>query len=128
MITPVAALLRRARDYRGITQSELAKLSGIPQSVISAYETGRREPTASSLVALTDALDHELEAHPRRRHLRIAPPAWEVERRGRVDIAKNGAMFPQLLRLTDAIPHRRRGDLRYPHLRRDTTESADAHG
>lgn len=40
-----AEVLRRVRQESGLTQSALAQLAGIPQSVISEYENGRREPS-----------------------------------------------------------------------------------
>ena len=37
-----STLLRRARQDAGLTQSALSERSGVSQSVISAYEKGRR--------------------------------------------------------------------------------------
>jgi transcriptional regulator with XRE-family HTH domain len=52
-VTTVAArLLRQARDHAGLTQAELARRSGTSQSAISAYEAGRKDPTASTLARL----------------------------------------------------------------------------
>lgn len=51
-----AQLLRDARQRSGLSQAELARRAGVAQSVISAYESGRREPalrTLSRLVAAT---------------------------------------------------------------------------
>jgi predicted nucleotidyltransferase/DNA-binding XRE family transcriptional regulator len=50
-----AALLRRARLAAGLTQTELARRAGVTQSVISAYESGRREPALSTLARLVEA-------------------------------------------------------------------------
>jgi hypothetical protein len=38
-----------------LTQAELAARAGITQSVVSAYEAGRREPALSTLARLVDA-------------------------------------------------------------------------
>jgi uncharacterized protein len=38
-----------------MTQAELAQRAGVTQSVISAYEAGRREPALSTLTRLIDA-------------------------------------------------------------------------
>lgn len=49
-------MLRDARQQAGLSQNELARRAGVAQSVISAYESGRREPalgTLSRLVAAT---------------------------------------------------------------------------
>ncbi|MDA8071475.1 MAG: helix-turn-helix transcriptional regulator [Actinomycetota bacterium] len=45
-------MLRAARALSGLSQSELARRSGVPQPVISAYERGRRQPTLASLYKL----------------------------------------------------------------------------
>ena len=52
----VAQRLRRARRKRGLSQKGLAKLSGLSQTAISAYERGAMEPTVSNLLALARAL------------------------------------------------------------------------
>jgi predicted nucleotidyltransferase/DNA-binding XRE family transcriptional regulator len=69
-----ARLLRSARRTAGLTQVELAARAGVAQSVISAYEAGRRQPGWSTLVALVEATGMELRVQvlpaPRRlRHL-----------------------------------------------------------
>lgn len=55
-----ARLLRRARELAGLTQDELASRAGVSQSVISAYETGRREPGMRMLRRLIEASGQEL--------------------------------------------------------------------
>ena len=50
-----SSLLRKARRAAGLTQTELARRAGVTQSVISAYESGRREPALSTLVRLVEA-------------------------------------------------------------------------
>lgn len=57
-----AALIREARTSRGLTQSEFAQRAGITQSVVSAYETGRREPSFATLRRLVAATGCTLEA------------------------------------------------------------------
>lgn len=61
--TVAAGLLRQARDRANITQGELATLAGVTQQVISAYETGRREPTLPTLMRLLGAAGFELRMH-----------------------------------------------------------------
>lgn len=58
--TPAATIIKRARQIAGITQAELARRSGIAAPTISAYETGRRDPTVTSLLRLLDAAGLDL--------------------------------------------------------------------
>lgn len=50
------ATLADRRQRAGLTQSELARRTGIAQPNIAAYETGRRKPTAATLARLEAAL------------------------------------------------------------------------
>src|SRR6266700_4000128 len=52
--------LRRARVGAGLSQAELAFRAGIAQSVISAYEAGRRQPSLPTLARLIDAAGCDL--------------------------------------------------------------------
>jgi transcriptional regulator with XRE-family HTH domain len=45
-----------ARKQIGLTQDELAKLSGIPNTSICKFETGEREPSLSSFKKIVLAL------------------------------------------------------------------------
>lgn len=47
-----AGRLRRLRTHAGMTQAEVAFLSGITQGALSNYENARREVPVSVLVAL----------------------------------------------------------------------------
>lgn len=49
--------LRAARDYRGLTQGELAERTGLQPSAISHFETGVRKPSFDNLRLLADKLD-----------------------------------------------------------------------
>jgi predicted nucleotidyltransferase/DNA-binding XRE family transcriptional regulator len=62
-----AALLREARRRAGLTQVELAQRAGVAQSVISAYESGRRQPALPTLTALVAAAGLDLAVTLRRR-------------------------------------------------------------
>ncbi len=48
-------MIKTARERTGLTQSALANRSGIRQSVISEYESGRREPSVAALDRLLGA-------------------------------------------------------------------------
>ncbi|NYD70618.1 helix-turn-helix domain-containing protein [Herbiconiux flava] len=60
-MTPAAELLRSARVTSGLTQRELGERAGVTQSVISAYESGRREPSLTTLSKLVGATGLRLE-------------------------------------------------------------------
>lgn len=49
--------LRRAREYRGLNQAELAKKAGMQPSAVSHFETGTRKPSFDNLRILADTLD-----------------------------------------------------------------------
>lgn len=49
--------LRTAREYRGLSQSELAKRAELQPSAISHFETGARKPSFDNLRLLADTLD-----------------------------------------------------------------------
>lgn len=52
-------LVARARALAGMTQQDLADAAGLTQSVVSAYETGRRQPTLPTLCRLLAATGFE---------------------------------------------------------------------
>ena len=61
-----ADLLRQARKRAGLSQVELSCRAGVPQSVISMYESGARQPSVPALSRLVAATGHELELRVRR--------------------------------------------------------------
>ena len=48
--------LKAARELRGLSQTDLAKLTGLQPSAISHFETGKRAPSFDNLKRLADAL------------------------------------------------------------------------
>jgi uncharacterized protein len=67
-------IVRLARRKAGLTQVELAMRAGVTQSVISAYESGRRQPTLPTLESLVEAAGFDLtidlqQSQDRRRRL-----------------------------------------------------------
>ena len=78
-----AVLLRSARLRAGLTQVELALRAGVTQSVISAYESGRREPSLPMLSALVEATGFELDMRLRRAPRRLDALRGPVGRRVR---------------------------------------------
>lgn len=53
-------LIRRARMSAQMSQTDVARRALVAQSVISAYESGRREPSVSTLERLVLATGHRL--------------------------------------------------------------------
>lgn len=53
-------ILREARTSARLSQTDLARRAGVAQSVISAYEHGRREPSLSTLERLVASTGHRL--------------------------------------------------------------------
>lgn len=49
--------LRSAREYRGLTQGELATRSGLQPSAVSHFETSTRKPSFDNLHLLAETLD-----------------------------------------------------------------------
>jgi predicted nucleotidyltransferase/DNA-binding XRE family transcriptional regulator len=55
-----AGLLREARLRANLSQTELARRAGVAQSVISAYESGHREPSLATLTRMVKATGHTI--------------------------------------------------------------------
>lgn len=53
--------LKELRKEKGLSQMELAKLTGLSQSSIGRWELGRTEPTASDLIKLEDFFGESVE-------------------------------------------------------------------
>lgn len=49
--------LRAARELRQFSQSDLAKLAGMPPSSVAHFETGSRKPSFDTLRRLANALE-----------------------------------------------------------------------
>jgi uncharacterized protein len=77
------ALLREARTEAGLTQAEVARRAGVTQSVISAYESGDREPSLPTLVRLVEATGGELDVQVRPARSKLRRLTGPVGRRVR---------------------------------------------
>ncbi|MGH3873294.1 MAG: helix-turn-helix domain-containing protein [Pseudonocardiaceae bacterium] len=53
-------MIRAARRRARLSQNDLARRAGVAQSVISAYESDRREPGLRTLAKLIEATGHQL--------------------------------------------------------------------
>jgi transcriptional regulator with XRE-family HTH domain len=94
-------LIGEIRRRSGLRQAELARRAGLPRSVVSAYEHGRRQPGVDALARMATAAGLEL-------RLGAAAP---------VDPVRAGRILSQVLDLAESLPARRRGRLEYPSLR-----------
>ncbi len=100
-------MLRRARTGAGLSQAELAARAGVTQSVISAYESGHRQPALPTLAALIEAAGYDLVAdvRPHRRRLSklSGPVGQRVRRRRQVLIATAAAHGVTNLRVFGSV-------------------------
>jgi transcriptional regulator with XRE-family HTH domain len=106
MADPVAALtanlannLRYLRQRRTLTQSQLARLCGVPRSTVANIETGESNPTLSVLARLAGALQLSLE------ELLSAPRgACELYPRGALPVLRRGRRGTALVQ--KLLPHK----------------------
>jgi uncharacterized protein len=83
------ALLRQARKRASLSQVDLASRAGVTQSVISAYESGQRQPSLPALTRLIGAAGFELTLglhRPPGRLRRLSGPVGRRVRRHRKDL------------------------------------------
>lgn len=101
------AVLRDARRRAGLTQKELARRAGVAQSVISAYESGRRQPALPTLMALVRAagLDLALTVRrpPDRTRVLTGPVGRIVRQRRRELVTAAGAHGATNLRVFGSV-------------------------
>ncbi len=62
VVPPVGARIRRARTARGMSLRALAREIGVSASLISQIETGKSQPSVSTLYAITTALSIPVES------------------------------------------------------------------
>jgi transcriptional regulator with XRE-family HTH domain len=95
------AVIRRAREEAGLSQSELAQRAGTSQAAISVYESGRKKPSVETLSRILTAAGARLAVEP--------APAERPK--------QNGRRLLDVLALAEALPSRHERVLRYPPLR-----------
>ena len=89
--------IRDARRRAGLTQADLARRSGTSQAALSAYETGRKDPSVATLSRILGAAGARLAVRP-------GP------------FARNGDTLAQVIELAEALPTRHEPALRFPRL------------
>ncbi|MEU5698724.1 helix-turn-helix domain-containing protein [Streptomyces aurantiacus] len=62
VVPPVGARIRRARTARGMSLRALAREIGVSASLVSQIETGKSQPSVSTLYAITTALSIPVES------------------------------------------------------------------
>jgi transcriptional regulator with XRE-family HTH domain len=92
-----ASLIKSVRRRAGLTQAELARLAGTSQSVVSAYEHGRRDPGFETLRRLVEAGGQRLRLDASPTQPDLPPPA---------DAREHARRLLDVLSLADAIPAR----------------------
>ena len=100
--------IRAARERAGLTQAALAARAGTSQATISAYESGRKQPSVQTLSRLLAAAGTRLTVAPAERAV-IQPSREQLDRAGRALV--------DVLGLAAALPTRHEPELRYPPLR-----------
>jgi transcriptional regulator with XRE-family HTH domain len=94
-------LIRQIRHESGLRQIELARRSGIPSSVLSAYEHGHRQPAVAALARIAAAAGLQV---------RVGPAADEIK------LIRAGKILAQVLDLAEQLPYRPGSRLTYPPL------------
>ena len=86
-----------ARIAAGLTQARLAERAGTSQATLSAYESGRKQPSVRTLSRILAAAGSRLvvEEDP---------------------LARNGRVLAEVIDLAAALPTRHSATLEYPRL------------
>jgi transcriptional regulator with XRE-family HTH domain len=111
----VATSLREARKRAGMTQSALARETGTSQATISAYESGRKEPSVRTLDRLLAATGSRLAVEPATEP--VSEPSAEEHRRAARSLL-------DVLALAEALPTRHDPTLRFPRLPSSARQAA----
>jgi transcriptional regulator with XRE-family HTH domain len=102
-----ATAIREARTEAKLTQSALALRAGTSQATLSAYEGGRKQPSAATLSRLLAAAGRRLSTEPAER------PVVQVTE---AELARRGRTLIDVLGLADVLPSRHSPELRFPPL------------
>jgi len=103
----VADTIRAARLDAGLTQTQLAERCGTSQATLSAYEHGRKTPSAETLSRILAAVGVRLATEPASRPV-LTPGAGRL--------AQLAETFGQVIELAAELPTRHSPTLAYPRL------------
>lgn len=87
-------MIRQARLRAGLTQAQLAHRAGLTQSVISAYESGTRQPSLPTLTRLVEASGARLDmrvTRPASPSRRLTGPLGQLVRQRRAEMVQTAA-------------------------------------
>jgi transcriptional regulator with XRE-family HTH domain len=105
-----AGLLRKVREASGLSQDDLARRAGTSRPTLSAYEHGRKSPSADTLERLVAAAGIELDVVPfvvwREYGLRRGRTGWVASRLWRLEPAEAFATVLPPLHLEWSTPGR----------------------
>ena len=102
-----ATVLRLARRRSALTQEALAGRAGTSQATVSAYESGRKQPSVATLSRLLAAASSRITIEPAER------PVIQVSEQ---QLAERGRTLVEVLELAEALPTRHEPTLRFPPL------------
>jgi transcriptional regulator with XRE-family HTH domain len=104
------SLLRRVREASGLTQEEMARRAATSRPTLSAYEHGRKSPSADTLERLVAAAGFELDVAPsvtwREYGVGRGRTGWVASRLWRLEPAKALATVVPPLHLEWSVPGR----------------------
>ena len=103
----MGSTILEARRRAGLTQAELAARSGTSQATLSAYEHGRKRPSAETLDRILHAAGVRLATEPASRPV-LTPGPNRLERLART--------LGEVVELASELPARHSPTLRYPRL------------
>jgi transcriptional regulator with XRE-family HTH domain len=103
----IPSSLRAARQRAGLTQAALARRSGTSQATISAYESGRKQPSVDTLNRLLRVAGWRLA---------VIPSSPVPRRPSRAQLVRADRALRDVLALAQALPARHERELRYPRL------------
>ena len=106
-----ATSLREARHRARLSQAGLAARTGTSQATISAYESGRKQPSLDTFSRLLAAMGSRLTVEPGRQRV-VQPSAAQH--------ARVAGSLRDVLALAEALPVRHAPELRFPRLRSRT--------
>lgn len=108
-----ATALTEALERSGLTQAQLAERAGVSRALVRNYLRGAHQPSVPQLDRLLRAAGQQLE-------VTVRPLQWHDPGAGpkrRRTPEEQGRALVDVLDLADAIPVRRRTELRFPPFR-----------